>query len=51
MPKEAGRLLKHAEAFRYVADYGGDPVELGEAREIVEQAETFVAAVRAAFKE
>jgi uncharacterized protein (UPF0332 family) len=49
IPTEMGRLLKHAEAFRYVADYSGDPVELSDARELVEQAETFVAAVRAQF--
>lgn len=47
LPKEMGRLLKHAETFRYVADYEGDPVELSDARDIVEQAETFVAAMRA----
>jgi len=46
VPREIGRLLKHAETFRYVADYGGEPVELSDAREIVEQAETFVAAIR-----
>ena len=44
--KEMGRLLKHAETFRYVADYGGEPVELRDARDIVEQAETFVATIR-----
>ncbi|MCK6430304.1 MAG: HEPN domain-containing protein [Burkholderiaceae bacterium] len=49
IPKEVGRLLKHAETFRYVADYEGDPVELGDARQLVQQAETFVAAVRAEF--
>ncbi len=49
IPKETGRLLKHAETFRYVADYSGDPVELSDAQEIVEQAETFVAAVRTEF--
>lgn len=49
LPKEMGRLLKHAETFRYVADYEGDPVELSDAREMVEQAETFVAAMRAEF--
>jgi hypothetical protein len=32
-----------------VADYSGDPVELSDARDIVEQAEIFVAAVRAEF--
>ena len=49
LPKELGRLLKHAETFRYVADYQGDPVELGDAREMVTQAETFVAAMRTEF--
>ncbi len=49
LPKELGRLLKHAETFRYVADYQGDPVELGDAREMVTQAETFVAAIRTEF--
>lgn len=44
-----GRLLKHAETFRYVADYEGDPVELDDAREMVTQAETFVAAMRSEF--
>jgi len=39
LPKEMGRLLKHAEAFRYVADYEGEPVELGDAQAMVEQAE------------
>lgn len=49
VPKEMGRLLKHAETFRYVADYEGDPVELSDAREMVAQAEIFVAAMRAEF--
>lgn len=49
IPKEMGRLLKHAETFRYVADYEGDPIELSDARELVKQAETFVAAMRAEF--
>lgn len=49
IPKEVGRLLKHAETFRYVADDEGDPVELGDARQLVQQAETFVAAMRAEF--
>lgn len=49
IPKEVGRLLKHGETFRYVADYEGDPVELGDARQLVQQAETFVAAMRAEF--
>lgn len=49
LPKEMGRLLKHAETFRYVADYEGDPVELSDAREIAEQADIFVTAMRAEF--
>ena len=49
MPKEAGRLLKHAEAFRYVADYSDNAVELTDAHAMVEPAETFVTAVRTAF--
>jgi uncharacterized protein (UPF0332 family) len=47
--KEMGRLLKRAEGTRMVADYKGDSVELSDAREMVEQAETFVAAMRAEF--
>ena len=49
IPKDMGRLLKRAETVRYVADYNDQPVELGDAREIVEQAEAFIAAVQAAF--
>lgn len=49
LQREMGRLLKHAEAFRYVADYEGDPVELSDAQEMVEQAETFVSAIQAEF--
>ena len=45
MPKEAGRLLKHAEAFRYVADYSDNAVDLIDANRMVEQAEAFVKAV------
>ncbi len=46
MPKEAGRLLKHAEAFRYVADYSDNAVDLADANKMVEQAEAFGTAVR-----
>ena len=49
LPKETGRLLKQAETFRYVADYEGDPVELSDAREMVKQAEIFIAAMFAEF--
>ena len=47
--KELGRLLKRAEEIRIVADYKGDSVESEDAREMVEQAEIFVAALRACF--
>ena len=49
IPKELGRLLKRAEEIRLVADYKGDSVELEDAREIVEQAEIFVKALRTEF--
>jgi uncharacterized protein (UPF0332 family) len=49
VPKELGRLLKRAEEIRLVADYTGDSVESEDAREVVEQAETFVAAMRAIY--
>ena len=49
LDKEVGRLLKHAETFRYVADYEGDPVEMQDAQEMVNKAEIFVAAMRTAF--
>lgn len=45
IPKEAGRLLKHAEAFRYVADYSDNAVDLIDANRMVEQAEAFVKTV------
>ena len=47
--KEMGRLLKRAVEIRLVADYKGDSVELIDAQEMVEQAETFVSALRADF--
>jgi uncharacterized protein (UPF0332 family) len=49
MSKQTGRLLKRAEAFRYVADYESDRVALSDAREMVGQAEAFVAAVQTHF--
>lgn len=48
IPKDIGRLLKRAEEIRLVADYKGDSVELEDAREMVEQAQRFVEAIRAA---
>ncbi|MGG7054647.1 HEPN domain-containing protein [Nitrosomonas sp. ANs5] len=47
--KEVGRLLNRAHEIRLVADYKGDSVEPADAQEIVEQAETFVATMRAEF--
>lgn len=45
LPKEMGRLLKHAETYRYVADYEGEQVNLADAQVIVSQAEVFVMAM------
>lgn len=45
IPKELGRLLKHAETFRYVADYEGGSVELSDAQMLVQQAASFVTAL------
>lgn len=47
--KNVGRLLNRAHEIRLIADYNGDSVESADAREMVEQAETFVAAMRAEF--
>lgn len=46
LPREMGRILKRAEAFRYVADYGDAAVERDEAEAMVREAEHFVAALR-----
>lgn len=48
--KELGRHLKHAETFRYVADYEGGSVELVDAKELVLHAENFVATLRMMLK-
>lgn len=47
VPREMGRLLKQAETRRYVADYEGEPVEPEDARQMIEQAGSFVAAIHA----
>jgi uncharacterized protein (UPF0332 family) len=47
--KEVGRLLNRAHEVRLVADYNGESVEPADAQEMVEQAETFVAAMRVQF--
>lgn len=45
LPKDLGRILKKAETFRYVADYEGDPVDMKDARTMVEQARDFVQSI------
>jgi len=47
--KEVGRLFNRAHEVRLAADYNGDSVEPSDANEMVEQAETFVAAMRDEF--
>ena len=47
--RDVGRLLNRAHEIRLVADYNGDSVEPADAMEMVEQARTFVAAIRAEF--
>lgn len=47
--KDMGRLLNRAHEIRRLADYDEDSVELADARELVEQAATFVAAMSAGF--
>ena len=49
LSKEMGHLLNRAHEIRLVADYKGDSVEPADVQKIVEQAETFVAAIRAEF--
>ena len=49
LPKEMGRLLQYAETFRRAADSNGNSVEQADALKMVEQAEIFVAAIRAEF--
>lgn len=47
--KTVGRLLNRAHEIRQIADYNGSSVETADAKEMVEQAETFVAVIRAEF--
>lgn len=47
--KDMGRLLNRAHEIRQIADYTDDSVELADAKQMVEQAETFVAAMRQVF--
>lgn len=46
---DMGRLLNRAHEIRQAADYNEESVEPADAREVVEQAETFIAAMRAQF--
>lgn len=47
--KEVGRLLSRAMRIRLIADYTGDPVEVEDARKLVEQAKIFIATLQAEF--
>ena len=47
--RDVGRLLNRAHEIRLVADYNGNSVEPNDAQEMVEQAEIFIAAMRAEF--
>jgi uncharacterized protein (UPF0332 family) len=49
--KEVGRLLNRAHEIRRVADYNGNSVEPADAKEMVEQAEIFVATLQTEFIE
>jgi len=49
IPEEIGNLLDAARHMRGMTDYTGFSIEQNVAKEIVEQAETFVAAIRAQF--
>lgn len=46
---EFGSALNKVERLRQIADYSGDPVSLADATWALEQAETFVEAMRATF--
>ena len=48
--QEIGRSLSQAQHVRLVADCKGDPVEAKDAAQVIAWAETFVEAIRAAFR-
>lgn len=50
VPKDIGRLLKRAEEMRLIADYTGNSIEDEDAFAILEQAEIFVATLKALVK-
>jgi uncharacterized protein (UPF0332 family) len=47
--KDMGRLLNRAHEIRLIADYKGDPIDPGETKELVEQAENFVRYIQKEF--
>ncbi|MBB5014566.1 HEPN domain-containing protein [Rehaibacterium terrae] len=49
VPLALGRAINWAEDLRLMADYRGDAIEPGDARELVEQAEAFVADIQRIF--
>jgi len=51
VPEMIGRFLKRAETVRYAADYSGETVGLEIAHEMIDQAETFVAAMKSLLDE
>lgn len=46
---EMGRHLKHAEAYRYLADYESSFVQIDDARNLVNEAEVFIATIQRDF--
>jgi uncharacterized protein (UPF0332 family) len=46
IPKETGRLFKHAEELRSIADYNGESIDLVDIQELLQQTEAFVEAMR-----
>lgn len=49
VPRELGRLLNRAHEIRQIADYTGDSVEPADASLLVQQADSFVTAMRDEF--
>lgn len=47
--KDMGRTLNRAEEIRLIADYKGDSVEVQDAQEMIERAESFVLTLRQMF--
>jgi uncharacterized protein (UPF0332 family) len=49
LPVELGRSFNHVEHVRVIADYRDEAVSAGDVRAVIEQAETFVDAIRRQF--